>query len=210
MPIISPFLKPQRNPSQPRVNPITPPRPHFFQTDQNNHRRRSFQDIFSQVDPMDRGVFDEELAAGEASRAREENRAVENVLGNLQGRGLARSGIALRDIADQVIGPSAERARSLASTFGLERARGRSGFLQSLAQGDQDFSGQYELNEINNRAAMERLDRQAAIESARAKEERRRRRRGGLGGLIAGGIGGFVGGPVGAMVGQQFGESMAG
>src|ERR1051325_131073 len=62
------------------------------------------------------------LESGEAARRREEAFATDNVLSNLQGRGLAKSGIAVKDIISQVLGPSAERANSLAAQFGLAQA----------------------------------------------------------------------------------------
>lgn len=79
----------------------------------------------------DSAAYQNFLNAGEAQRSREENRATEGVLGGLQSRGLARSGIALKDIVNQVIGPSAERAQQMASQFGLEQARRRSDLLES-------------------------------------------------------------------------------
>lgn len=96
----------------------------------------------------DSAAYDEFLRSSEASRAREESRGVENVLGNLQGRGLARSGIALKDIVNQVIGPSSERAGQMAAQFGLERARRRSDLLEGQRQAQRQAS----LNQIQNRA----------------------------------------------------------
>lgn len=176
--------------------------------------RMSLQDLFNGADIGDQGAYDEALASGEAGRAREENRGVENVLGNLQGRGLATSGIALRDIADQVIGPSAERARSLASTFGLERARNRTGLMNDLTKGEQGYGNQYSLQELQGDQRMAQLEREAQIQDQRATAERRRRRQAGLAGLFGGVAGGaagaYLGGPAGATAGSNIGSTFAG
>lgn len=79
----------------------------------------------------DEAAYQRFLQAGEAARRREEGLATDQVLQNAQSRGLARSGIALKDIVSQVLGPSFERANSMATNFGLEQARRRSDLLEA-------------------------------------------------------------------------------
>ena len=84
-----------------------------------------------QIPDDDLAAYDEALSASEGIRSREEQRATENILGSLQGRKIAQSGIALKEIIEKVLGPSAERARLASSEFGLARARRKSELLES-------------------------------------------------------------------------------
>lgn len=74
-------------------------------------------------------AYQNALQSGEAMRRREEQATTDNIFEGLQSRGIARSGIALRDVVNQVLGPSAERANSLAAQFGLAQAQDRTDFL---------------------------------------------------------------------------------
>lgn len=112
--------------------------------------RRSLSDILGSDEAFDTSIeqddaaYDRYLQAGEAARRREEAAATEGVLNAAQSRGLARSGIALKDIVTQVLGPSMERSGQLAAQFGLERARrasetgeaARGRRLSAILQGD--------------------------------------------------------------------------
>lgn len=178
-------------------------------------QRQSIKDVFNFADLDDQGIYDEALQSGEAARTREEKRATDNILGDLQARGLARSGIALRDVAEQVLGPSQERARSLAATFGLERARGRSDFARDLASKDYDFGNTVDLTNLGflqNRNLQELENEQRMREllfaQQKAAEERKRQRRSGLSGLAGGGIGALFGGSAGSVAGNQIGAGL--
>lgn len=171
-------------------------------------QRRSLQDILSdpafQVTPEEEKAYQESLAASEALRGREEQRATENILGQLQGRGIAQSGIALKDVVSQVLGPSAERAGQLGAGLGGLRARAleeqKSRRLQAIL-GEQGFQNE-----------LEALRAQDALRQRREFEERRRQRKGRIGQILGGGVGsflgGFYGGPAGASVGSQAGSTM--
>lgn len=161
----------------------------------------------------DSAAYENFLKSGEEARRREEAAGVENVLGNLQSRGLARSGIALKDIVTLVLGPSSERAKALAAQFGLEQARRRSDVLESARgraaadrsqrlggrlssilqsdQGDTSFglgrqSGEYGILTSANEAAA--ADRRAQAER---KGDRQNAVVGGIGSIIGGVLGGF-------------------
>lgn len=79
----------------------------------------------------DSAAYDTALKSADAETQRQNNVGVENVLGGLQSRGLARSGIALKDIVSQVLGPQQEKSDALAAQFGLEQAKNRSNLLEA-------------------------------------------------------------------------------
>jgi len=120
-------------------------------------------------------AYDTYLQSGEASRRREENAATDQVMEGLQGRGIAKSGIAIKDVISQVLGPSMERSSALAAQFGLEQAKNKSaldeaargraadtsnqilgGRLSSILQG-QNITGQKDIATLNNEAEGGRL-----------------------------------------------------
>lgn len=158
----------------------------------------------------DLGAFDESLAASEGVRKREEKRALDNIFGDLQSRGLANSGIALKDVFEGVAGPAAERARSLAATFGLERANKR--FDTAARFGLQDLMGAQEMEQLNRQAEIQRdlFERQRQVQAEQEREARRRKRRGGIAGLIAGGVGAALSGgnPLGFQIGSGLGSTL--
>jgi hypothetical protein len=120
-------------------------------------------------------AYDTFLQSGEAARRREENAATDQVMEGLQGRGIAKSGIAIKDVISQVLGPSMERSSALAAQFGLEQAKNKSaldeaargraadtsnqilgGRLSSILQG-QNITGQKDIATLNNEAEGGRL-----------------------------------------------------
>ena len=158
--------------------------------------RRSLQDILSSDEsfstaPTDTGAedaYNKYLDASEAQRRREEGAATEGVLNNLQSRGLARSGIALKDIVNQVLGPSSERAATMAANFGLnqaqtanqnlEAAKGRR--LSAILQSDQgDLSQLLEQNQI---------DAASRLSSQQNRTARQNALLGAAGGIVGAGI----------------------
>lgn len=130
-------------------------------------KRRSLSEILSDESfdtsaTDDGAAFDTALAAAEPQRRREEQEATDQVMENLNSRGLVRSGITLKDIVTQVLGPSTERSGQLAANFGLERARSanesreaaRGRRLSAILQSDQgDLS---EMIAEEDRVARER------------------------------------------------------
>lgn len=209
-------------------------------------RRRNLSDIltdfaFNEGDAGpsiedDSAAYDRYLDAGESARRREEQAATDQVMEGAQSRGLARSGIALKDIITQVLGPSFERGNQLASQFGLEKARRRSdlleaergrrasanqqrlgGRLQAILgsdTADRDYDSQvlgglqdFQTARLGGALDERRMNLENQIQNRRDMEARRRQRKGGLSGLIGGGIGGLFGGPGGAQVGMQAGQT---
>lgn len=180
-------------------------------------RRRSLQDILSSDEAFDTSVeqddaaFDRYLQAGEAARRREEDAATEQVLNSAQSRGLARSGIALKDIVTQVLGPSQERAGQLAAQFGLERARrasetgeaARGRRLSAILQGDAADIGQdqqilqglqnFQQGKQQGSFGVLQSREQAKASSADAAAARKSARQNALIGGGAGIIGGILG-----------------
>lgn len=151
----------------------------------------------------DQSAYDQALAAAREQANFDEQRGTENVLGGLQGRGLARSGIALKDVVQQVLGPSLMRQNQLASSFGLERAGRKSDFLQSQRQGLRDIG----LSRLGYAGQENLMSMQDRINQRNAAEERKRQRKSGLGGLVGGGLGALLGGPAGASAGFQMGST---
>jgi len=164
----------------------------------------------------DTAAYSNFLNAGEAARSREERRATEGILDSLQGRGLATSGISIKDVVEHVLGPSLERGSNLAAQFGLEQARRRSDLLESERNAARDINkarlgGRLGalFNDQNAYYEMQRIERRRQIEDQRAKEERSRRRKGALLGVVGGILGAAAGGPLGAYTGQELGQSFA-
>ena len=167
----------------------------------NEERQR----ILDQKFEDDAAAYDQALAAAGEQAAFNERRGTENVLGGLQGRGLVRSGIALKDVVDQVLGPSLMRQNQLAAQFGLERAGRKADFLGEQRRAIQDI-GRARLTQAFGERGM---DLQNQIANRQAFEERRAQRRGGLMGLL-GGVGGAVlGGPIGGAIGSKLFSSPA-
>lgn len=136
------------------------------------------------------------LQSGEAMRRREEQAATDNIFEGLQSRGIARSGIALRDVVNQVLGPSAERANSLAAQFGLAQAQDRTDFLnQQRDQANQlnQAKLQGRLSSIlgydtgGTQLAQSQLQESAADRRANQANKTARKN------AILGGIGGVIG-----------------
>jgi hypothetical protein len=235
------------------------PGPDFGFTDPNsvappptslaNPQRRSLSDVLGDqsfnytngpVGPSiedDSAAYDNFLKSGEAARQRDEQRAFDNVLNGLQGRGLVQSGITLHDVADQVIGPAAERAQSLAAQFGLEQAKNRStllenernraqalnqaklgGRLQAILADQGDLANldsqnlkalqDFQMAKLGQANAERSASLADQVQQRRDMEARRRQRQGGLLGLLGGAAGGILGGPSGAYVGSQVGQNL--
>lgn len=176
-------------------------------------KRRKISDIlqdpsFNQGDAGpgiedDEAAFNRFFAAGEGQRRREEGAATDQVLEGLQSRGLARSGIAIKDVISKVLGPSFERSERLASEGALEQARRRSDLLEaqrgragslnqarlggrisSILQQDQGDIGmdQAILDLIAGREAGAAADRRASMDRRAARQN-----------AVVGGIAGIVG-----------------
>lgn len=177
-----------------------------------NYKPRKLSDILSEdafnysEDPVgppiedDSAAYDNFLRSGEAARTREEKRATDNIMEGLQSRGLARSGIALKDVIDQVLGPSTERAGNLAATFGLEQARRRS----DLLEGARDRAGGLNSQKLGGRIssilgydqgnlAMEQADRDAAMNARLMSQQNRAARRNALLSGASSGVGAYLG-----------------
>lgn len=138
-------------------------------------------------------AFDDILKSTQASNARADAAATDNVLEGLQGRGLAKSGIALKDVMTQVLGPSLERNQQLAAQFGLERAKTQNandqalnqaltqGRLSSILQGEEltgqkqlqasDFAGRGTLQTQAEAAELARLIKSGELDMARLGAE---------------------------------------
>ena len=107
---------------------------------QPKSKRRELRDIFSDIDASalsgpgledDSAAYDAALKSSQDQAAIFEKLGTERVLGDLQGRGLARSGIAIDDVISKVLGPSFMRQQKMAGDFGLEQARRRSALLEN-------------------------------------------------------------------------------
>ena len=167
----------------------------------NEERNR----ILAQNFEDDQAAYDQALKAAGEQATFDEQRGTDAVLGRLQGRGLARSGIALKDVIDQVLGPSLMRQNNLAASFGLQKAQRRSDLLQ--AQRDAlNTLGASRLGAANQGNYLSLQDQ---IAQRNAMADRRRQRQGGLMGLVGGGLGALIGGPGGAYVGSQIGSRLA-
>lgn len=209
-------------------------------------QRRGLGDILNDTDRVafrgpsiedDSAAYDAALKSAQDRAAFNEARGVENVLGGLQGRGLARSGIALKDVVSQVLGPSLMRQNELAAQFGLERANRRSDLLENQRAAtregglrallaDQDFGNSYDLNAMQNRAAgqREQLGLAAAFQRERLAGRNRLReldlenqinqrnamlqRRAARRAGLTGAVGGLAGAGLGAMFGGPTGAGV--
>lgn len=131
-------------------------------------------------------VFGKYLDATQAATARGEQASTQNVLDQLQGRGIADSGIALKDVIDQVLGSSLERQGKLAAQFGLSQAENaanaRNTMNQSRLQALLGALGGQQKNAYDNQLLQAKL----AYEGQQAREARSRQRKGALFGLLSG------------------------
>ena len=169
----------------------------------NEERNR----ILAQTFEDDQAAYDQALKAAGEQATFDEQRGTDAVLGRLQGRGLARSGIALKDVIDQVLGPSLMRQNNLAASFGLQKAQRRS----DLLQGQRDAVNQIGMARIGGATQGNYLSLQDQIAQRNAMADRRRQRQGGLMGLVGGGLGTLLtgGNPAGFAIGSQIGSSLA-
>ena len=167
----------------------------------NEERNR----ILAQNFEDDQAAYDQALKAAGEQATFDEQRGTDAVLGRLQGRGLARSGIALKDVIDQVLGPSLMRQNNLAASFGLQKAQRRS----DLLQGQRDAVNQIGMARLGGATQGNFLGLQDQIAQRNAMDDRRRQRQGAIMGLVGGGLGALIGGPGGAYVGSQIGSRLA-
>ena len=169
----------------------------------NEERNR----ILAQTFEDDQAAYDQALKAAGEQATFDEQRGTDAVLGRLQGRGLARSGIALKDVIDQVLGPSLMRQNNLAASFGLQKAQRRS----DLLQGQRDAVNQIGMARIGGATQGNYLSLQDQIAQRNAMADRRRQRQGGLMGRVGGGLGTLLtgGNPAGFAIGSQIGSSLA-
>ena len=177
-----------------------------------NYKPRKLSDILSEdafgysEDPVgppiedDSAAYDQFLQSGEAARTREEKRATDNIMEGLQSRGLARSGIALKDVIEQVLGPSTERAGSMAATFGLERARNRSSLLENERNRAADLNSQKLGGRISSilgydqgMTSLEAADRAEAANARLLSQQNRSARRNALLSGLSSGVGAYLG-----------------
>lgn len=163
---------------------------------------------FQTTDPnqISSDAFDKYLQSTQAATQRGEQQSTQNVLDQLQGRGIADSGIALKDVVAQVLGPSLERQNNLAAQFGLGAAQSAANagnqMNQSRLQGLLGALGGQQNNAYENQL----LQAKMAYEGQQNKEARSRQRKGALFGLL----GGILGSGLGQQdLGTQLGQTAA-
>jgi hypothetical protein len=167
-------------------------------------------------------IFDTLANKGETFRRQEEDRSFGNIMESLQDRGLAKSGMPIRQAMESIVGPSAARASDLASTFGIAEAQRLSELnenaraadrgmsqqklvgAQGMLKGDMDNIDEFDIAKMNYDLEMEKL--------AQAKKQKKSKSmRGAVGGAVGGIAGGYLGslfGPVGSSAGSTMGSSL--